>query len=189
MYFLVSPRVVDKRQEFFAGIYDHLKKGNKMMSDLVRRLSKMTADEFYKVPDEEGVGRFKRWVSYVRKSDVVVVEVSGHSMTLGYVIGKALELNKPVVALQKRGETSYFVSGIDNSKLQVVGYDKEDVLKVVDRAMEKARKMIDVRFNFFASPKILTYLDWVAMNKKVPRSVFLRELIEKQMRRDKEFRE
>jgi len=188
VYFLVSPRVVDKRQEFFSGVYDHLKKKNKMISDLVKRLSKMKAGDFYKVPEEEGADRFKMWVGYVKKCDVVVVEVSGHSMTLGYVLGKALELNKPVVALHRKGKKSYFVSGMDNFKLQVVEYDKTNVLKVLDEAMEKARKMVDVRFNFFVNPKILTYLDWVAMNKKVPRSVFLRELIEKQMKRDKEFR-
>lgn len=188
VYFLVSPRVVDERQEFFSEIYDHLKKDCRMVSDLVKRLSKMDAGDFYKVPDSEGVDRFKKWVGYVRKSDVVVVEVSGHSMTLGYVIGKALELNKPVVALQKKGQTSYFVSGIDNSKLQVVEYEEANVLEVLDKAMNKVKKMIDVRFNFFVSPKILTYLDWIAMNRKVPRSVFLRELIEKRMRKDKEFR-
>jgi len=188
VYFLVSPRVVDKRQEFFAGVYDHLKKNGKMVSDLVKRLSKMKAGDFYKVPEEEGADRFKRWLVYVKKCDVVVVEVSGHSMTLGYVIGKALELNKPVVALHRKGQKSYFVLGMDSSKLQVVEYDDKNVLEVLDGSMDKAKKMIDVRFNFFVNPKILTYLDWVAMKKKVPRSVFLRELIEKQMKRDKEFR-
>jgi len=188
VYFLVSPRVVDKKQEFFSEVYDHLKKNNKMVSDLVKRLSKMKAGEFYKVPQEEGADRFKRWLVYVKKCDVVVVEVSGHSMTLGYVIGKALELNKPVVALHGKGQKSYFVSGIDSSKLQVAEYDEKNVFEVLDEAMDKAKKMVDVRFNFFVNPKILTYLDWVAMNKKIPRSVFLRELIEKHMKRDKEFR-
>jgi len=187
VYFLVSPRIVGKKQEFFSGVYDHLKKKNKMVSDLVKRLSKMEVGDFYKVPEEEGADRFKRWLGYVKKSDVVVVEVSGHSMTLGYVMGKALELNKPVVALHRKGQKSYFVSGMDSSKLQVVEYDKANVFEVLDKAMDKAKKMIDVRFNFFVNPKILTYLDWVAMNKKIPRSVFLRELVEKQMKRDKEF--
>jgi len=54
--------------------------------------------------------------------------------------------------------------------------------------MELANKNIDVRFNFFVSPKIISYLDWVSKNRMVPRSVFLRELIEKEMKKDKDFR-
>lgn len=189
VYLLASPRSVEERPEFFARIYRHLKKEHTMVDDLVWRLSKMkNIEDFYRVDLKERADRFRRWVNYLKKCEVVVVEVSGHSMTLGYIIGKALELNKPVVALHQRGQESYFVSGIKNIKLQVVEYDKERVEKVVDKALEKAKKMIDVRFNFFVSPQILTYLDWVARRRKVPRSVFLRNLIEKEMRKDKEFK-
>ena len=189
VYFLASPRVVGKRQVFFADVYRCLKKEHRMVDDLVWKLSKMkNVGSFYKVTLKERTDRFRKWMGYIRKCDVVVVEVSGHSMTLGYVVGKALELNKPVVALYKKGQESYFVSGIANFRLQMVEYGKDDVFEVLDKAIKKAKGLIDVRFNFFVSPKILTYLDWVAMNKKVPRSVFLRELIEKQMRKDKEFR-
>jgi len=55
--------------------------------------------------------------------------------------------------------------------------------------LEEAKRRMDVRFNFFVSPKILAYLDWVAQKRMVPRSVFLRNLIEKEMKKDKGFRE
>ena len=188
VYFLASPRVVGKRQKFFGRVFKYLSADYKMVNDLVARLAKMdNTEEFYQVELKERVNRFKKWMSLLRQCDVVVVEVSGHSMTLGYVVGKALELNKPVVALYQKGEESYFVSGIKNSKLQMVEYGEDNIEKALAEAMENARSLIDVRFNFFVSPEILTYLDWVASSKKVPRSVFLRELIEKQMKKDKEF--
>ncbi|MBU3935721.1 hypothetical protein KJ909_03550 [Patescibacteria group bacterium] len=188
VYFLASPRSIEERPAVFGKIYEYLARDNKMIDDLVKKLVKDGVKEFYEAKKTERTDRFKKWMNYVRKSEVVVVEVSGHSMTLGYVIGKALELNKPVVALCKEGEESYFVSGINNSKLQVVKYKEETVEEVLKGAMKKAKSMVDVRFNFFVSPAILTYLDWVAQHKMIPRSVFLRELIEKQMKKEKEFK-
>jgi hypothetical protein len=45
-----------------------------------------------------------------------------------------------------------------------------------------------VRFNFFVSPKILTYLDWVGQKRMIPKSVFLRNLIEREMKKDRDFK-
>ena len=188
IYFLASPRAIAERKQFFLKTFELLAKEGKVIDDLVKRLAKGKTSDFYKAGKKERECRFKRWMKYVSKCDVLVVETSGHSMTLGYVIGKALELNKPVVALCKKGEESYFVSGIANSKIQIVEYEDDLEEEVLKKILRRAKKMIDVRFNFFVSPEILTYLDWIATNKKVPRSVFLRELIEKQIKKDKEFK-
>jgi hypothetical protein len=188
IYFLASPRVIAEKKNFFLKVYGLLAREGKLVDDLVYRLAKDKLKDFYKADRKERINRFRKWMKNVTKCDVLVVEASGHSMTLGYVIGKALELNKPVVALHQKGEESYFVSGIASSKLQMMEYEgdlREDQLKKV---LERAKKMVDVRFNFFVSPEILTYLDWVSTSKKVPRSVFLRELIEKQMKKDREFK-
>ncbi|PIU73395.1 hypothetical protein COS78_02610, partial [Candidatus Shapirobacteria bacterium CG06_land_8_20_14_3_00_40_12] len=57
------------------------------------------------------------------------------------------------------------------------------------KVLDEASKKSDVRFNFFVNPKILAYLDWVAQKRMVPRSVFLRNLIEREMKKDKEFKQ
>ena len=67
-------------------------------------------------------------------------------------------------------------------------YDKQNIENLLDKATEEAKKEIDVRFNFFVSPKILTYLDWVAQKRMIPRSVFLRNLIEREIKKEKEFK-
>jgi len=54
---------------------------------------------------------------------------------------------------------------------------------------EKAREKVDVRFNFYISPEIGRYLDWISQRKKLPRSVFLRGLVERHMHVDKEYRD
>lgn len=58
---------------------------------------------------------------------------------------------------------------------------------LLKEAMSKAENKVDVRFNFFVTPRILLYLDWLAKNKKLPRSVYLRNLIESDMEKNKEY--
>jgi hypothetical protein len=116
------------------------------------------------------------------------MEVSGHSMSMGYLISNALEMNKPVIALHNKEHTPVFIKGINDSRLIISEYDKENVEQVIKEALNKANSLIDVRFNFFINPKILNYLDWIAQKRMLPRSVFLRNLIEREMKKDKEFR-
>ncbi|MBU1088374.1 hypothetical protein KKA02_00630, partial [Patescibacteria group bacterium] len=77
---------------------------------------------------------------------------------------------------------------LDSDKLVNFVYDKKNLKEKLQKALIDAVGKIDVRFNFFVSPKILSYLDWVAKTKRIPRSVFLRGLIEKEMRKDVSFK-
>ena len=61
--------------------------------------------------------------------------------------------------------------------------------EIIFQAIEKAREKVDVRFNFYISPEIGRYLDWISQRKKLPRSVFLRGLVERHMHADKEYRD
>jgi hypothetical protein len=60
--------------------------------------------------------------------------------------------------------------------------------KILWDSLKEAKCLIDMRFNFFVSPKILNYLDWVGHKRMIPKSVFLRNLIEREMKKDREFK-
>jgi hypothetical protein len=93
-----------------------------------------------------------------------------------------------VVALYTADSKPVFIAGINNKKFFLVEYDKENIEKVLKKTFKEVSSLVDVRFNFFVSPKILTYLDWVGQKRMVPKSVFLRNLIEKEMRKEKDFK-
>ena len=124
----------------------------------------------------------------LKAADLVVAEISTPSISIGYEITSALELNKSVVVLHTPGTGAVMLEGMNDEKLQVVEYTLEDLDEKVRNALAEAQKGIDVRFNFFVSPKILAYLDFVAQKRMIPRSVFLRDLIEREMKKDKEFK-
>lgn len=131
---------------------------------------------------------YKESISKVRESDVVVVETSYPSTAnVGHELTYALDLGKPVIALYKSGRDPFFLRGRVDDKLTILPYTTYDLEQVLSNAFDYALATQDVRFNFFISPQIGRYLDWVAQKKRVPRAVFLRKLIENEMQTDKDY--
>ena len=188
VYFIASSRLVEKDAALYRRIYDCIADGNKMVSDKVLRWTKMGIRDLRNEPLKVKRENYEESIKSLKKSELVIIEVSGHSMSAGYLISQALEMNKPVIALYKSESKPVFIGGIVNQKLFLVEYDKDNVEEVLKTTLKKVTSLIDVRFNFFVNPKILTYLDKVAQERMVPKSVFLRNLIEKEMKKDHDFK-
>jgi hypothetical protein len=188
IYFIASSRLVGAHPKLYLKIYSYLAKEGKMVSDKVLKWVKMGVKDMSGAPLKVKKENYIQSVDSVKKADIVVMEVSGHSMSMGYLISKALEMNKPVIALHKKEHIPVFINGISDQKLIISEYGDGNVEEIMAKALNKASSLIDVRFNFFVNPKILNYLDWVSQKKMLPRSVFLRDLIEKEMKKDKEFK-
>lgn len=188
IYFIASSRLVGANPKLYSKIYNFLNADQKMVSDMVMKWVKRGVKDLSGAPLKVKKGNYLESIDSVKKADIVVMEVSGHSMSMGYLISKALEMNKPVIALHKKEYIPNFIKGIGDQKLVISEYCETDVEEVVEKALKKAASLIDVRFNFFVNSKILNYLDWVSQKKMLPRSVFLRNLIEREMKKEKEFK-
>lgn len=126
----------------------------------------------------------------INSSDIVVSEASHESMSVGYLLAYAVEQGKPVVVFysKKKDEPNLFPTLVRSEKVIVVQYSSEQELpELVRNYVEYAVSKADTRFNFFISPSITSYLDWISKNKNIPRSVYLRGLIEKDMKEDKAY--
>jgi 2'-deoxynucleoside 5'-phosphate N-hydrolase len=67
---------------------------------------------------------YTRDVNWIRASDVLVAEVSTPSHGVGYEIGFALGLGKPVLALYQQGrKVSKMISGNPDTRLYVMAYE------------------------------------------------------------------
>jgi len=188
LYFTVSSRLVDDDPKLYSKMCSLLASEGKMVSNKVMEWIKKGVKDISGAPLHIKKENYIQSIDSVKKADIVVMEVSGHSMSMGYLISKALEMNKPVIALHDKKHTPIFIKGIDDQKLIISEYSPEDIEEVIKEALKKANSLIDIRFNFFINPKILNYLDWVAQKRMQPRSVFLRNLIEREMKKDKEFK-
>jgi nucleoside 2-deoxyribosyltransferase len=76
---------------------------------------------------------YARDVNWIRASDVLIAEVSAPSHGVGYEIGFALGLGKPVLALYKEGrKVSKMISGNPDPNLSVQAYrTPEDAVAVI----------------------------------------------------------
>lgn len=177
-----------KYLENYKAIVDHLKyRDFKVFAEHILTEGKEAQVKQQTAEEREQV--YKELLGKIKLSDIVVAEISFPSVSIGHEISYALELSKPVVVLHVSGESSSLLEGRKDEKLHILTYDLGNLKEVLDKALEEAKKRMDVRFNFFVSPKILAYLDWVAQKRMIPRSVFLRNLIEKEMHKDKGFRQ
>jgi hypothetical protein len=169
----------------YQAIYDAIKSSNCQI---------VAAPVFEGNPDkvaEETVNQaetyYQKLTKWMRSADLTFFEVSYPSTGVGHEVAMALMNSKPVIALHVEDKIPYVLDSIPNDKLQVIEYRMDNVTDIIKEAIKYAEDMVDTRFNFFVSPKIVSYLDWVSKEKRLPRAVYLRKLIEDEMKKDKEF--
>ena len=184
-YFCASARGHKRFGSYYKQICDlATKSGHTNLDDLA-----VTVDpnDFYDGDQDHRESHYERTIKNIRSSDIILLEVSTHSLSMGFIMEKALDSGKPVIALYHKGLMPYFAAGINEQKLQVVEYEEATLAKVIEDSFEYAGNQSDTRFNFFISPRQLSYLDWIARERRIPRSVFLRRLIESDMKNSKDF--
>ncbi|HEX7017374.1 MAG TPA: hypothetical protein VF209_00495 [Patescibacteria group bacterium] len=139
---------------------------------------------------KQNVSFHRQLLDKIKKNDVVFAELSHPSTSMGYLVATAIQLGKPVVIFFAGQEEPHLFRTLEetNDKLTIVRYMSVGQLdEEVPIALEFVNSAQDVRFNFFVSPEISSYLDWIAKNKKIPRSVYLRNLIDTDMNLQEDF--
>jgi len=189
--FVASIKGKESHENDYRKIVGFLKTtGDTIMSDHVMEFTQSKLDS---LTEKEKIVFNKSVFNLIKKSDIVVAEISYPSMSVGYLISLSLNLSKPTIVLYSGNDNgSNLLSTIEETdKLFIGKYSSEgkNLEDTLFSLLTRAKGSSDVRFNFFVAPKHLAYLDWVAKTKKLPRAVFLRDLIEKEMKKDKAFRE
>lgn len=137
--------------------------------------------------EKEALAVQRKMTAWKKQADLVIVEGSVPSFGVGQEISEALTENKQVIVLHVSGRKPHILAVQGESSLYVVEYSESNLKNVLDEYIEYARSRSDTRFNFFISPQIGAYLDWVAKKKRLPRAVYLRRLIESEMKDNKEY--
>ena len=155
--------------------------------DLITPLFAASRDHIEKETAAETDTYYAKLMRWLKSADIFLFEVSYPSLGIGHEITMAFQFNKPVIALYTDGKRPYILDGAEADRLQILEYSMDDLESVVLGALDYAADQQDTRFNFFISPKHQNYLDWVSKTRKVPRAVFLRKLIEEDIRDNGEY--
>jgi len=156
-------------------LYDHLLNKNREF------LSKQTP--------KESLENQRLMTKRKNQADLIVIEASTPSFGIGQEIAYSLQNNKQVIILYLEGHKPHILQDEGQDLLFIYEYSLSSLSAILSRAIDEAREKVDVRFNFYISPEIGRYLDWISQRKKLPRSVFLRGLVERHMHVDKEYRD
>jgi nucleoside 2-deoxyribosyltransferase len=174
MYLQNYKRIVEELKKFSKDvIYEHI-----LYNDPQKRFKETT---------EERKEIFRKVENWIKSCDIMVAEISFPSTNVGYEISKAVDEDKPVLALCVEGKMPALLIGAKTDKLRVINYKLPNLSEIIVENIEDLKEQMNTRFNFFIQPVIGHYLNWIAKKRKTPRAVFLRDLIKKAMREDREY--
>lgn len=128
---------------------------------------------------DERLSFHKKLEKWIGSCDFVVVETTFPSISVGYEISLALQLGKPVLMLYCDGYPPSLLAQSNNDQLVCERYDKNNLSDVINDFINYISSTFDTRFTFFITPDIAKYLEKKARKERMPKSVYLRKLIEK----------
>ena len=148
-----------------------------------------TSESFAKQSEDEALAIHRKMSKWKKQVDMMVVEASIPSFGVGQEITEALNDNKQVIVMYLKGYKPHILMHQGQDLLYFVEYTDKNIKDVLVDYIEYTKAHSDTRFNFFISPQIGSYLDWISQKKKLPRAVYLRRLIEEDMKLNKEYDE
>jgi nucleoside 2-deoxyribosyltransferase len=181
IYFTAS--IVGKKHYYtdYLKIVDYLQdKGHRVISE---HILKSSPEKIHMENKEERLKFHEQLEKWINSCDCIVAETSFPSISVGYEISLALSRGKPVLILYQKGSSppSLLVHHKDE-KLICEKYSSEMLTDIIDDFLSYARDTEDSRFIFYITSEIASFLDKASKKEKVPKSVYLRRLIEEKMR-------
>lgn len=120
---------------------------------------------------------YEKELEKIKNADINIFDCSFGSLSIGFIIEKSLEFNKPTLVLYYGDNAPFFLAGAQDEKLIIVNYNEKNLEEVLGKNLQIASELRDKRFNFFISPEQLNYLEVSAKKEGITKSLFIRNLI------------
>lgn len=180
VYFTASIAAKDKYINYYKKIIDILAEGG---HDIVAdHIVKTTAEHIQTGTREERLKFHKKLEKWIQSCDFLVAETSFPSISVGYEISLALRLGKPVLILYSEGDAPSLLEHHKDDKMICEHYTPSNLRQIITEFIQYIEGKMDLRFTFFITPEIVQYLDDISRKQKVPKSVYLRNLIKRDMK-------
>jgi 2'-deoxynucleoside 5'-phosphate N-hydrolase len=142
-------------------------------------------ESIVKLNKKEDVMRFQHEMEeWIKGADCVVAEVSHPSISVGYEISLAYNLGKPVLILYSEGVVApSLLAYHKDEKIVCEEYTSDSLKETISAFINYVKGAADMRFTFFITARIAKFLETISKKHKVPKSVYLRHLIEGEIRK------
>jgi nucleoside 2-deoxyribosyltransferase len=188
IYISVSISVCNESKDALRNLAKELKARGHKINDY-----RLSEDFQYKVQysDKEMGEYYKNMMNAIKQCDVMIVDISSRSSGVGYEIGVAITEKKPILAVysgSKEAHSSLSLASNPSKYLSVKNYTSDKSLLSLSEAFIKdAQQKIDTKFILIISPQIDKYLEWAASERRMHKAQVVREALEAQMNKDKEY--
>lgn len=143
-----------------------------------------TPEKFYDFNKKECAAHYERIFSELTRADIVIVEATLASLTIGQIIQEALNKRIPILALCQKGKQPFFLEGIEEKeeRLLVMDYTESNLVNVLKEGLSFLESLLSVRFTLVLPRSITNHLDDIS-KEGISRSEYIRNLIRKDMER------
>jgi nucleoside 2-deoxyribosyltransferase len=145
-----------------------------------------TKQQLLKETREERVAYHSYMEGKISWCDAVIAEVSFPSTSVGYEISIAVKKDKPVIALyfEKGGDYPPILRAREEENTLLIDYNFDNLKSLLKGALNLIKtKSLEKRFTMLLPPDITNYLIKVSKKNNTHRSVYIRRLIEMDMRK------
>ena len=168
-YYLVNYLQIIKilKEKGYEVISDHIIKTSEKDIKLEKREDRLAFQE-----------KLEKWI---HSCDFMIVEASFPSISVGYEISLALHRNKPVLLLYSNGNAPSLLVDSNDEKLVCEEYSPESLNSIIEDFINYVQGANDSRFTFFITSEMASHLKKMAKKERVPKAVYLRRLIQKDL--------
>lgn len=179
--FLTSHRGQKQYEKDYRAIIAYFeKKGNEVIHSMDTTLEQLLAVNY---AQREAI--LMKFYQKLEDCDVIFAECSVQSTQLGFGISYVRAKGKPVVMLyRKENAPDFYLQGEIYSSIENVlayEYDSSELSRVLDEALAYVSEHLDKRFTIIFPSQLLLKVEEVSRKKKLPKSVYIRQLIEKDL--------
>lgn len=179
IYFTAS--IIGKRQYLsnYLKIISLLKeKGHTVISD---HIISTTEPDIHMETREKRVEFQKKLEKWITGADCVIAETSFPSISVGYEISLALSHSKPVLILYSEGHPPSLLANSKDEKLICERYAPLSLKEILYDFLNYVQNTDGIRFTFFITSKLASYLEEITKDSKIPKAVYIRKLIEEDL--------
>lgn len=180
-YFTASIAAKEQYMKNYVHIIDYIKsQGHTIIGDHILSATESSVRQKEREERLQFHAQLERWI---HQCDFMIAETSYPSISVGYEISLALRVSKPILILYSEGDPPSLFAHHKDEKIMCEKYALTSVKEIIQDFIQYISGKSDLRFTFFITPKIISYLDSISKKEKLPKSVYLRKLIEEDMQK------
>lgn len=137
--------------------------------------------------NEERNASLTDYYAKIQKADVIIAECSYPCVSLGYEIANAIQQGKEVIILKAKAidvATKLFEFLSMKKNIYIYEYQAYNLHDILTEAISFNPNQKYKKYNILFTPEMIAKLNDIAKKKNLPKSVYIRQLVEKGLATD-----